>query len=206
MKGKSKAMIRVRLLISEPDDTLRLAMVSAFEAAGFEVPGEATPQDAASRPPDIAILDLALHEHGHTPLKGIEFAQSLARSHTPFVFVTSHDDDDLMRCAIQTGAYGYFVKPIDPAVLVRSMPAWLARAEEMRRLRHEQRSLLDALADSRSIGTAVGVISERHRVSPEQAFDRLRRRARDERRPIGDVASNLLKGHDPWADNGKPGG
>lgn len=50
-----------------------------------------------------------------------------------------------------------------------------------------------ALGSSRTIGTAMGVLVERHRLTPEQAFEVLRSTSQNTNRKLADVASELAR-------------
>jgi response regulator NasT len=89
---------------------------------------------------------------------------------------------------------GCFFKPLDVRVIVPSIRAWIARARELAELRSKQQSLLEALRHHRDIGAAVGILMERHRLTPEAAFDALRRQARRERQAIASLASGVMAG------------
>jgi response regulator NasT len=180
-------------------------MAAGLEAAGFELvrcddaPAHGQPM------PDIALIDLTLSPHPQVHLEGVALAERLARAQIPFVFVTEHRDDALLKLAVQTGAIGYFVKPIDLSVLGPSIHTWLAWAAEARRCREERNALVDSVSESRSIGTAVGILSERHRLTPQEAFDALRRQARSERRALADLAAGVVEGASGLPDSDRQG-
>jgi GAF domain-containing protein len=54
-------------------------------------------------------------------------------------------------------------------------------------------NLQAALRSSRVIGMAMGVLLERHRLSPEQAFERLRALSQDSNRKLADIAEELTR-------------
>ena len=53
-------------------------------------------------------------------------------------------------------------------------------------------SLKAALATSRTIGTAIGVLAERHRITPEEAFDLLRVVSNHTNRKLADLADEFM--------------
>jgi GAF domain-containing protein len=53
--------------------------------------------------------------------------------------------------------------------------------------------LKSALSTSRTIGAAIGVLVERHRVTPEKAFDMLRRTSQNTNRRLADLADQLVQ-------------
>jgi AmiR/NasT family two-component response regulator len=56
------------------------------------------------------------------------------------------------------------------------------------------RQLEHALEQRVAIDRAIGVLMERERLGPREAFDHLRRRARDERRRASEIALEILEG------------
>jgi AmiR/NasT family two-component response regulator len=76
-----------------------------------------------------------------------------------------------------------------PAEAVDAVGELAARIEDLRR---ENDQLRVALATRVTIEQAKGVLAERHLLAPEQAFEALRRAARDNRRPLRDLAEEVL--------------
>src|SRR5258706_13996353 len=75
---------------------------------------------------------------------------------------------------------GFLDNPRYIRKVVPAIRAALARAEEMRALRANatgRDSSPDEAADQRVLWLAVGILAERHRLSPEVAVERLRREA-----------------------------
>lgn len=197
------------VLIVEADAALRAALRLLLQASGYLVraaslvPGLApeapfaqrlrlddAPAPLAPSVVDLAVIELAAFDsaEGHAALA---LARELASLNRPVVFCVRRHEGDALAAALACGGFAYFVKPVEPALLLRSLPVWLARAAELRQLKRECGSLLDALTASRLVGTAVGILSERHRLTPEQAFDDLRRQARAGRRAIAEQARQV---------------
>lgn len=59
-----------------------------------------------------------------------------------------------------------------------------------------------ALAARVSTERAIGVLAERHGVTPRSAFETLRREARGQGRPVAELAREVLDGIDPGPDGG----
>jgi two-component system, response regulator PdtaR len=166
-------------------------MARLLEAAGFVVVHAAAA--ATQPPPDIAVVWLTPSAPGQA-CDGLGVAQALSKAHIPFIAVAPDTGDTLRRLAIDSGAIGYLIQPVDVSALVPLIQAGLQWFAKCRRLGEDRRALLEALAESRSIGTAVGIIAERHQLTPEGAFERLRRKARDERRTVADLAAGVVSG------------
>lgn len=182
-------MTTPRVLICEDDPEIVRSIAAALEAAGFDtlpVSHTGAAWDDA-HPPDFALLDISPPHRNDMAL-----AQRLAHARVPFVVLSARDDATLVERAIAAGAMGCFFKPLQIAIIVPSIRAWIARGSELVHLRHEQHSLLEALRQRRSIGTAVGVIMERHGLTPDDAFEALRRQARNERQSVARLASAIV--------------
>jgi AmiR/NasT family two-component response regulator len=166
-------------------------MAGLLEAAGFVV----VPTDGAlNQPPaDVAIVSLTPSASGQA-CEGLGVAQALSKAHIPFIVVAPDASDTLRQTAIELGAIGYFIQPVDASVLVPLIQAGVQWSATWRRVEEDHRALVEALVESRSIGTAVGIIAERHQLTPQRAFERLRRKARDERRTVADLAAGVVSG------------
>ena len=66
-----------------------------------------------------------------------------------------------------------------------------ALAAEAHLRAHDVGNLTAALATSRQIGTAVGIVMARHRVSSDEAFALLRKASMDLNRKVHDIASEV---------------
>jgi two-component system, response regulator PdtaR len=126
-------------------------------------------------------------------MDGIELGRKLREQRgVPFLYLSAYGERNIVRQAVEEGALGYLVKPLDIQQIVPSIEAALTRAGEIGKLRQSEEQLTTALAGNREISMAVGLLMMRDRMNRDQAFDTLRGNARAQRRPIGDVAKELL--------------
>ena len=82
------------------------------------------------------------------------------------------------------------VQPGWPAEAVDTIGGLLTRLAALRR---ENEQLRTALTSRVTIEQAKGVLAERHLLLPEQAFDALRRAARDSGRLLRDLAEDVVR-------------
>lgn len=189
-----QAALRRQILLVD-DDVLILGLLNNFLAqAGYEVRIATSGAmalaliDGAARQPDLALLDI-----GMPGMSGLELAEQLRlRADIAVMFLSADDDQGTVRQAIDGGAVGYLVKPIDTARIVPSVQAALSRADDLRRLRGSELRLSQALQQGREVGMAVGVLMERYKTDRDSAFRALREHARSRQRKINDVAGELL--------------
>jgi response regulator NasT len=180
------------ILVVDDDRLVLAALAEGLRAAGYRVTGVASGADAlgvAGRDaPDLALLDVRM-----PGMNGIDLGQRLReRFGVPFLYLSAYGDQDIVQQAVDEGALGYLVKPLDIQQIVPSIEAALQRAGEIGKLRETESQLNTALAGSREISMAIGLLMMRDRVNREQAFDTLRSNARAQRRALAEVAKELL--------------
>lgn len=181
-----------RLLVAD-DDRLVLATLSeGLRQAGYEVvtaaSGAEALEAAAGGMFDLAILDVRM-----PGMDGLELARRLHDyTRIPFFFLSAYGDMNLVRQAVQHGALGYLIKPLDVPQIVPSIEAALMRAREIRQLRETEAQLNAALSVEQRTRMAVGLLMEREHLDRKAAFDLLRSQARSQRRKLAEVADELL--------------
>lgn len=137
----------------------------------------------------LALLDINM-----PVMSGLELAGLLqAESTTPFMFLSANKDEHTVRQAVERGAIGFLVKPIEAESLIPAITAALARAEEIRTLRRSEANLTSALAAGRENSIAVGLLMARYHANRDTAFAVLRDYARSNRRKLNEVANELLE-------------
>lgn len=184
-------MTQSHLLLVEDDLLILHTLAHGLREANYRVSEAESAEDAmtlcARIRPDLAVLDVRMRG-----LSGLELGRWLAEREIAFLFLTAYDDETFVREAMQVGALGYLVKPLDVPRIIPSLETALARARDLAGMRESEEKLVTALQNSREISTAVGLLMERHDLSAEQAFERLRGQARNERKKVLEVARGLL--------------
>ena len=176
------------------DDPLTLKLLSGvLEAQGYDVILAKNGEDALAismlGEPRLAMLDINM-----PGMSGLDLAKRLrSDSDIPFVFLSGVSDGEVVKRAVEYGASGYLVKPVDVQNLIPTLEAALARAGDMKNLRQRESRLTSALAAGRETSMAVGVLMVHYRANRQQAFDMLRSFARSNRKTINEVASEVLE-------------
>ncbi|OFZ90020.1 MAG: hypothetical protein A3F74_21285 [Betaproteobacteria bacterium RIFCSPLOWO2_12_FULL_62_58] len=188
-----KASARPHLLVVDDDRMVLASLTQDLCEAGYRVTGAPSGEEAfvlaRKKKPDLALLDVRM-----PGMNGIELGRLLSE-HTgvPFFYLSAYGQDDVVKQAAEHGALGYLVKPLDIAQIVPEIETALSRAKEFKRLRDKEAQLTAALAGSRNVSMAVGLLMERNRLRREQAFDLLRAHARAQRRQVEDLACEMLE-------------
>lgn len=183
-----------QLVVADDDRLILSTLGQGLRDAGYEVleatDGEAAVHLCEAQEPDLAVLDIRM-----PGMSGVEAARLIReRTEVPFLFLSAYGDKEIVQLAVEQGALGYLVKPVDVPQVVPAIETALARAKELDTLRKSEHHLASALKTGREISMAVGLIMERYRLSRSTAFEVLRRYARSEQLKINQLASTLLDG------------
>lgn len=90
----------------------------SFEVVGIASDGESALERIVALDPDLAVLDISM-----PGMSGIEVARSLKGrgARTKIVFLTVHEDTDILATCIAAGGLGYVVKLLMETDLIPAM-------------------------------------------------------------------------------------
>jgi DNA-binding response OmpR family regulator len=118
------------VLVVDDDPTVREVVVAYLTRAGFDTSdagdGPAALREAASKAPDLVVLDLML-----PGLDGLEVCRRLRaeRPDLPVVMLTARGEESDRVLGLQVGADDYVTKPFSPRELVLRVQSVLRRAQ-----------------------------------------------------------------------------
>lgn len=182
-----------RVLIAEDEAIIRLDLKEMLEEEGFEVSGEASDGEAAIRlaqeqGPDLVIMDIKM-----PGMDGLAAAERIVEQELSAVLIlTAFSQRDLVQRAAEAGAMGYLVKPFQKSDLVPAIDIALARHAEFASVKREAHDLADQLATRKLVDRAKGKLMDAEGIAEADAFRRIQKRAMDERRPMKDIAQEIL--------------
>jgi AmiR/NasT family two-component response regulator len=180
--------IPIRVLFAAPQ--LREVRKS-LEAAGCQLQtlsiSEITSTANLDQDSDILLVDL--DDIGH--LDVFAHLHSLNASHIPMVLITKEVDQKRQALCQKIGAMALLPDDVDSATLAASLRLWVERGREIKALRTSESHLQNALISARCISHATGVLAERHKISVNEAFLLLRSQAREARKRIEEIASEI---------------
>lgn len=181
------------VLLVDDDRLILSTLKEGLKNAGYLVDScesvkEAEIWLASHERPDLVLLDMRMPER-----PGTELAKILKENdHIPFVMLTAYGDEETIKEVSALGATSYLVKPVSIAQIIPAVETAIARAEENKKLRYNQKMLQIALDGDRAVSVAVGIIMNRHKVDHDEAFELIRRKARSNHLKLIDVASNIV--------------
>jgi AmiR/NasT family two-component response regulator len=185
---------RHRILIAEDEAIIRLDLKEMLEEEGLEVVGEAADGDAAlrlaeERTPDLVIMDIKM-----PGLDGLSAAERIVEQGLGAVLIlTAFSGRDLVQRAAEAGAMGYLVKPFQKSDLMPALELALARYAELSTLKTEAADLVERLETRKLVDRAKGRLMDTEQMTEAEAFRHLQKRAMDDRRPMRDVAKDVLE-------------
>lgn len=111
----------IRIVIVDDHVILRDGIVSIFDAlSDFEVVGEAGSVASAVKVVQAAQPDLILMDFSLPDGTGLDATKQILATHpqTNVVFLTVHEEDDMLFAAVRSGAKGYLLKNIPATEMV----------------------------------------------------------------------------------------
>lgn len=136
-------MQKKSVLIVEDDEITALNLNISLQKHGYSVLGICDRASQAKNKisdlkPDIVLIDISLQESND----GIELAKTIKKTYDiPFIYLTSHSDDDIIDQAKQTEPYGYIVKPFDPSSLHATIQMALFKHDSEKRKKNSLTSM-----------------------------------------------------------------
>jgi DNA-binding response OmpR family regulator len=112
-------MENIDIVIVEDDEITALNLSMSLQKHGYNIVSvcdniEEAKGKISEHIPKLVIIDISLQDISD----GIELANFIKSQYNlPFIYLTSHSDDDIISLAKVTEPYGYIVKPFDPGSL-----------------------------------------------------------------------------------------
>ena len=182
-----------RIVIAEDEAIIRLDLKEMLEEEGLDVVGEASDGEAAIRlaresGPDLVILDIKM-----PGMDGLTASEKIVEEGLAAVLIlTAFSQKDLVKRAADAGAMGYLVKPFQKSDLMPAIEIALARHAELTAVKQESADLTEQLETRKTVDRAKGKLMDDHGISEAEAFRQIQKRAMNERRPMKEIASEIL--------------
>ena len=114
----------------------------------------------------------------------------------PIVMFTNDDDTRHVEDAVAAGVSAYVVAGLAAARIRPILEVAMARFRHEQGLRRELADARSELHDRKLIDRAKGLLMQRHSLTEQQAYDRLRKAAMDRGLKLGDVAQRIVDASD----------
>lgn len=184
----------MRILIADDEAIIRIGLKAMLQEMGHEVVASAADGASAIRfaralDPDLVILDIKMPE-----VDGLAAAEAIAALRpVPIVMLTAYSDRDLVSRAAHLPIQAYLVKPVQPGDLSAALQLAAQRFSECQALHQEAAELRDALETRDLVEKAKEALMHSKGLTEEAAFRFLQSRARRQRRPLREIAGEILE-------------
>jgi hypothetical protein len=156
-------MANARIMIVEDESIVAKDIQNSLTGLGYTVAGivafgEEAVERVGALKPDLILMDVKLKG----AMDGIEAAERIRREHSvPVVYLTAYTDDDTLRRAKVTEAFGYLLKPFEDRELRMTIEMALYKHTMERKLRESREWLettLRCISDAVIATDAAGCI------------------------------------------------
>jgi response regulator NasT len=138
--------------------------------------------------PDMLIVDA--ESDARDVLEHVVFATRDAPR--PIVLFTEDYDKSNMEATMEAGVSAYVVAGLQSERIKPVLEVALARFRADQKLRAELSNTRLRLAERKTIERAKGLLMERHKISEEEAYQKLRRLAMDKNLKLAELAQRIL--------------
>jgi len=182
------------LIIDDQPDSLSV-IADFLENQGIEVMMSKSGVDgvniARDGQPSLILLDIRM-----PGVDGYETCYRLKSDertkHIPVIFMTASTDLGDKLKAFATGGVDYVSKPIQEPELLARVGVHLQLSALQKELEEKNQRLEGGLDTANVVNVAIGALMVQKKISHEEAFEIIRKRARSHSRKVVDVADELL--------------
>lgn len=184
----------MRVIIVDDESLIRMDMRDIIEAAGYEVVGEGRNGVEAIKLAKEVDFDIILMDIKMPELDGIEAAKQIAYADLgPVVLLTAYSQEDLIAKAMETGVYGYLVKPVRENQIIPTLKMAIARYKDAKKLTSEKNELAKDLQDRKLIAKAKGILMKIYDLSEDEAYSKIRSFSMNKGKTITEVCEAIIK-------------
>jgi response regulator NasT len=181
------------VLIAEDNAASRRSLKAHLELIGYRLVGEAkNGVDAVElfkeHRPDLVVMDIVMPQ-----MTGIEAAAHItAEASVPIILVTGSDIESMSGEAVESGIFGYLIKPVSKRQLKAAIQLALGRFEEFNAMKMEVEGLREAIESRKFIERAKGILMKRCAIDEADAFKMLQDHSQKENRKMRDIATIII--------------
>ena len=195
-------IVVVNTIIDHADDTdstlqeqaergkaLRIGLLEAGYNIIASLPADLyLPERIAQLQPDMIIIDA--ESDARDVLEHIVIATRDERR--PIVMFTEDDDTRVMELAMQAGVTAYIVAGLQAERIKPVLDVAFARFRQEQKLFAELSDTKNKLAERKLVERAKGVLMARHKMSEDEAYQKLRSMAMNKNLKLSEIAQRLL--------------
>lgn len=174
---------------AERSRQLRIGLLEAGYNLAATLPADVfLTERLAQIQPDMVVVDA--ESGARDALEHVVMATRDARR--PIVLFTNDQDTSNVGAAIEAGVTAYIVAGLGAERVKPVLDVAMARFRHEERLRQELADAKGALSERKLVDRAKGLLMQRHGISEDAAYARLRKTAMDKNLKMADVAQRLI--------------
>lgn len=181
---------RKRILVIHPDDEDRRTLLAQLKRIGCQTDKLDTPPETLPIDIDV-VLFLVIRNQRDNDVKWMAESSNITK-----VAIISYETPEILTALERLHVHAVLSKPIRIFGVLAALTTAISLAQHETRLQHRIKSLDETLKARRRIEKAVAILSERHAISEEQAYRRLRDKAMNVNTPIADIADAIIASAD----------
>lgn len=186
----------MKILIADDESIIRMGLKSMLLELGHTVfaarDGREALEHARAYQPDLAILDIRMPR-----TDGLDVARILGRTQPmPIILLTAYGQQDLVEQASDLSINAYLIKPVDATQLSAAITLAVRQFDERRTLLEQRARLAHSLEIRKLLDRAKGKLMAQG-MSEREAYLYLQRRARESRRTLQEIATEIVTNHPP---------
>ncbi|MCP3903464.1 MAG: response regulator [Planctomycetes bacterium] len=183
-----------KILVADDEHLVATGMAASLSELGFTVVGPAADGEEAielcrTEGPDLALLDIRMPKKDGLAVAEIVFR----RLGIPVVIFSAYSDNEYVECGNRVGVFGYLLKPVTQDQLRVGISVAWGRFLDAMDQDSEIGRLKERLEARKIVEQAKWVLVSRKGISEPEAMRLLQRQARNNRRPLIEVARSLLE-------------
>ena len=195
MSDQKPASVPQRILVADDEHLMATGLTTALRVLDFIVVGPVSNGHAAIETAQQEAVDMALLDIRMPGVDGIAAARALWQDYAiPSVIISAYSDDSYLQQAQDTGVYGYLLKPASTENLRVTITIAWARAIDHGLQARRITQLESSLTHRRLIEEAKWKLVKSLGIDEPDAHARLQKLARNHRRRLIDVATDILEG------------
>lgn len=166
------------VVIDESEGGHWVDLSRSLRSCGFEICHVSEPDAASIGAREVVRL-----------VDAVALARAPAR---PYLVIASVDSPAMLWAALDAGASGFFVAPVQIPSLTAAICVAGRQLRAAAELEERTGKLNDAVDENRIVGVVVGILMERYHLQRDDAFARLRSYSRAHRQRVSEVAKHML--------------
>jgi len=187
--------MRNAIVVVDDDPIIRMDIREMLEEGGYLVAGEAKNGEEAIEliarvKPDLAIMDIKM-----PVMNGIKASHIIRKlqQDTSVLLLTAYSQKELVKDAREAGVAAFLVKPVSEEDLLPAVEIALSQKEKMDSLKQDIKLLKQSIEERKSIEKAKGLVMQKHALSEEQAYAKMREVSMATRIPLSKLAADILR-------------